>query len=83
MCVCKAGQILDRLMCRRREMEQQVQQVAGGLAVIKETLYGGVSGSGRPASPSPRHPSHSPSAAPTCSGDAAPALLASHGTYTH
>ena len=65
-------------------MEQQVQQLAGGLAVIKETLFGPVSSSARPASPSPSpsHPPHSRSASPTRSADAPGALLASHGMHT-
>ena len=63
-------------------MEQEVQQVAGGLAVIKETLFGPVSGSARPASPSPSHPQHSRSASPARSADAPGALLASHGMHT-
>lgn len=63
-------------------MEQQVQQLAGGVAVIKETLFGPVSSSGRPASPSPSHPSSLGTASPTRSADAPGALLASHGMRT-
>ena len=61
-------------------MEQQVQQLAGGVAVIKETLFGSVSSSARPASPS--HPSPPGPASPTRSADAPGALLASHGMHT-
>ena len=58
-------------------MEQQVQHLAGGVAVIKETLFGPVSSPSRPASPTPgpRHASPSRPAKPPG------ALLASHGMH--
>ncbi|KAL3133626.1 hypothetical protein ABBQ32_008144 [Trebouxia sp. C0010 RCD-2024] len=68
---------LDLEAARRREMEQQVEHLAGGVAVIKETLFGPVPTSSRPSSPS--QAPHSRSASPTRIGDAPGALLASHG----
>ena len=59
-------------------MEQQVQHLASGVAVIKETLFGTVSSPSRPVSPAPG-PRH---AYPTPHAETPGALLASHGVLT-
>ncbi|DBA74957.1 hypothetical protein WJX77_011846 [Trebouxia sp. C0004] len=66
---------LDAETSRRRELAQQVQHLAGGVAVIKETLYGPTH---RP--PLPHSPSRSRSPSPTRVAGDSGALLASHGT---
>ncbi len=63
------------LFCRRRELEQQVQHLAGGMAVIKETLYGPTH-----SPPLPHSASRSRSPSPSRVADNSGALLASHGT---
>ena len=62
------------LTCRRRELEQQVQHLAGGVAVVKETLYGPTH-----SRPPPHSPSRSLSPSPTPGAGDSEALLASHG----
>ncbi len=58
-------------------MEQQVQHLAGGVAVIKETLYGPQHTPNHPSSPS-----RSRSVSPARAAEASGALLASHGMCT-
>ena len=62
------------MWCRRRELDQEVQQLAGGVTVLKETLYGPGHSSTRTSSPSP-----SRSVSPARGANDTGALLASHG----
>ena len=73
--MCAGLQQVSVLTCRRRELEQQVQHLAGGVAVIKETLYGPTH-----SPPPPHSPSRSRSPSPTRVVGDSGALLASHGT---